>query len=103
VLCLALLAYRPTPADPAANAAPVLLAGLGGLTAGAIVAWTLSRSVGDRWRRTTVAMMGVLGAALLGAVTMPAHAAFGAPGLIGLFALCLAAIAAAWRLLLSSP
>ena len=103
VLCLALLGYRPTPADPAENAAPVLLAGLGGLAAGAIVAWTLSRDVGDRWRRTTVAMMGVMGAALLGALTVPAHSAWGSRGLAVMFGLCLAAIAATWRLLLSRP
>lgn len=80
-----------------------MLAGLGGLAAGAVVAWTLARGVGNPWRRATLAMMGVMGAALVGAITMPAHAALGVKGLAGLFALCLAAIATAWRLLLSRP
>ena len=101
VLCLALLAYRPDPADPTANAAPVLAAGLGGLAAGAIVAWSLARNVGDVWRRTSVAMMGLMGAALLGALTMPVHRSAGTAGLLLLFAVCLAIMAAAWRLLLA--
>ena len=103
MLCLALFAYRPAPNDPAANVAPVMLAGLGGLAAGAIVAWTLARGVANPWHRATLAMMGVMGAALIGALTMPAHASYGAPGLVGLFVLCLAAMAAAWRGLVSRP
>jgi len=103
VLCLALLAYAPNPSAPAANFLPVLVAGLGGLAAGGTVAWTLSRPLGNPWRRSMVAMMGVMGSALVGGFTVPAHGAWGTWGLAGLFALCMAAIAAAWRLLLSGP
>jgi hypothetical protein len=103
VLCLALLAYAPDRSTPTANFLPVLVAGLGGLAAGAIVAWALSHPLGNAWRRSMVAMMGVMGSAVVGGVTVPAHSAWGAWGLAGLFALCLAAIATAWRLLLSRP
>jgi hypothetical protein len=103
VLCLALLAYAPNRGGPAANFLPVLVAGLGGLAAGAIVAWTLSPPLGNPWRRAMVTMMGVMGSAVVGGFTVPAHSAWGTWGLAGLFAVCLAAIATAWRLLLSRP
>jgi hypothetical protein len=103
VLCLALLAYAPDRSAPAANFLPVLVAGFGGLAAGAIVAWSLSRPLGNPWRRAMTAMMGVMGSAVVGGLTVPAHSAWGTWGLAGLFALCLAAIAIAWRLLLSRP
>ena len=103
VLCLALLAYAPDRGAPAANFLPVLVAGLGGLAAGGIVAWALSRPLGNAWRRTMVTMMGVMGSAVVAGFTVPAHGAWGTWGLAGLFALCMAAIAAAWRLLLSGP
>jgi hypothetical protein len=101
VLCLALLAYVPNRAAPAANFLPVLVAGLGGLAAGGIVAWTVARSVGSPWRRAMVTMMGVMGSAVVGGFTVPAHSAWGAWGLAGLLAACLAAIGATWRFLLS--
>ena len=101
VLCLALLAYAPDRGAPETNFLPVLVAGLGGLAAGAIVAWALSRPLGNLWRRSMVAMMGVMGSAVVGGFTIPAHGAWGTWGLAGLFAVCLAAIATAWRLLLS--
>jgi hypothetical protein len=103
VLCLALLSYAPDRAQPAANFAPVLVAGLGGLAAGGIVAWALSRPVPNPWRRATLAMMGVMGTAVLGGFTLPLHQAWGTAGLIGLFAVCLAAIGVAWRVFLSAP
>lgn len=52
-------------------------------------------------RRAMVAMMGVLGTAVVGAFTVPAHGLAGAWGLGVLFALCLGAIALTWRALLS--
>ena len=100
MLCLALLAYAPNRSAPAANFLPVLVAGLGGLAAGGIVAWAIARPLGSPWRRAMVTMMGVMGSALVGGLTVPAHGAFGAWGLSGLFGACLAVIAAAWRLLL---
>lgn len=103
VLCLALLAYAPDASRPAANAVPVLVAGAGGLAAGGIVAWALARTAGNPLRRAAVAMMGVMGAALVGGLTVPAHGIAGAWGLAVLFALCLAAIALAWHLTLRAP
>ncbi len=79
---------------------PVLVAGFGGLAAGGLVAWALARAAGTALRRAMVAMMGVMGTAVVGGFTMPAHAAAGRAGLAGLFALCLAAIGVAWSLLL---
>lgn len=103
MLCLALLAYAPNRGAPATNFLPVLVAGLGGIAAGGIVAWAVSRTLASPWRRTMVTMMGVMGSAAVGGFTVPAHGAWGAWGLAGLFATCIAAIAAAWRLLLSGP
>jgi hypothetical protein len=100
VLCLALLAYSPNRAAPATNFLPVLVAGLGGLAAGAIVAWALSRPLGNPWRRAMTAMMGVMGSALVGGFTVPVHSAWGTWGLAGLFVVCVAAIGISWRLLL---
>jgi hypothetical protein len=101
VLCLALIAYAPHRGATAANFLPVLVAGLGGLSAGAIVAWAVSRPVGNPWRRAMATMMGVMGSAVVGGFTVPAHSAWGTPGLIGLLGLCLAAMGAVWRFLLS--
>jgi hypothetical protein len=103
VLCLALLAYAPDRSAPVANFLPVLVAGLGGLAAGGIVAWALSRPLGDPWPRTMVTMMGVMGSAGVGGFTVPVHRTYGALGLAGLFGLCVAAIGLAWQLLLRSP
>lgn len=47
-----------------------------------------------------VAMMGVMGTAVVGGFTVPVHGVLGAWGLGLLFALCLAVIALAWRPLL---
>lgn len=102
VLCLALLAYAPNRGAPATNFLPVLVAGLGGLAAGGIVAWALSRPLGNVWRRAMVTMMGVMGSAVVGGFTVPAHGTWGAWGLAGLFVLCLVAIGVARRLLLRS-
>jgi hypothetical protein len=103
VLCLALLAYTPDPSKPAVNALPVLVAGAGGLAAGGIVTWALARTAGNPLRRAALAMMGVMGTAVVGALTVPAHGIAGAWGLGILFALCLAAIALAWHLTLRAP
>ncbi len=102
VLCLALLAYAPDPRQPAANALPVLVAGFGGLAAGALVAAALARGLGSPLRRAMVAMMAVMGTAVVGAFTVPAHSAAGAWGLGVLLALCLGVILIAWRVLLSA-
>ena len=81
----------------------MLVAGFGGLAAGGLVAWALARAVGSPLRRMMVTMMGVMGAALVGAFTVPAHGLAGTWGLGGLFALCLAAVGLAWQLLLREP
>ena len=103
VLCLALLAYAPDPRQPAANALPVLVAGCGGLAAGGLVGWALARGLGSPLRRAMVAMMGVMGAAVVGGFTVPAHGLAGGWGLGGLFTLCLTAIVLAGRLFLREP
>jgi hypothetical protein len=103
VLCLALLAYAPNRGAPEANFLPVLVAGCGGLAAGGLVAWSLARALGNPWRRAMTAMMGGVGSAVVGGVTVPAHGAWGTWGLAGLFGLCVAAIGLAWRLLLRGP
>jgi hypothetical protein len=79
----------------------VLVAGFGGLAAGGIVAWALSRPLGDPWPRAMVTMMGVMGSAVVGGFTVPLHSSFGAPGLAWLLGLSLVAIVVAWRLLLA--
>jgi hypothetical protein len=82
---------------------PVLVAGFGGLAAGGIVSWALGRTAGSLLRRAMVAMMGVMGSAVVGGFTVPAHGLAGAWGLGGLFALCVATIGVAWPLLLREP
>jgi hypothetical protein len=77
------------------------VAGVGGLAAGGLVAWALARSLGSPLRRAMIAMMGVMGTAVVGGFTVPAHGLAPGWGLGGLFAICLAAIALAWRLFLS--
>jgi len=79
------------------------VAGVGGLAAGGLVGWALARALGSPLRRAMVAMMGVMGAAVVGGFTVPAHGLAGAAGLGGLFALCLAAIGVAWRVFLRGP
>ena len=79
------------------------MAGCGGLAAGGLVGWALARGLGSPLRRAMVAMMGVMGAAIVGGFTVPAHGLAGAWGLGGLFVLCLATIAGAWRLFLREP
>ena len=81
----------------------MLVAGAGGLAAGGIVAWALARNAGNPLRRASLAMMGVMGSALVGGLTVPAHGIAGASGLIALFALCLVVIAIVWRVALRAP
>jgi hypothetical protein len=74
------------------------LAGVGGLAAGALVAWSLSRPLHNLYHRAALAMMGVFGTALIGALAVPAHALAGRWGLAGLGILCVAALGVAVRL-----
>jgi hypothetical protein len=68
------------------------LAGIGGLLAGALVAWSLSRAVANTYYRSVLAMLGIFGTALIGALTVPAHVLAGRWGLAALGAVCVAAI-----------
>lgn len=79
------------------------LAGLGGVIAGGVVAWTLGRPLAGVWRRATLAMMGVMGTVLVGVLATVADALAGKTGLLILAALCLGAIWAAYRALLAPP
>jgi hypothetical protein len=73
------------------------LAGIGGLLAGALVAWSLSRPVENTYYRSVLAMLGIFGTALIGALTVPAHVLAGRWGLAALGAVCVAAIPLARR------
>ena len=94
-------------ATPSATASPIMpaigpsLAGAGGVAAGAIVAWAVAKPVGNVFRRAALAMMAVMGTALLAAATLPAHQLAGRTGLAVMAALCLAVIVAGWRIFLS--
>ncbi len=91
---------------PSAGAGPLMpavgpaLAGGGGVLAGALVAWAVSKPLGNAFRRAAMAMMAVMGTALVAGATLPAHQLAGRAGLAAVAALCLAAMLAAWFLLL---
>jgi len=73
------------------------VAGVGGLAAGALVAWSLSRALESAYYRAAIAMMGIFGTALIGALTVPVHMLAGRWGLAGLGVVCVAAIPVARR------
>lgn len=75
----------------------LFLGGVGGLAAAALVAWALAGMVANVFRRAMVAMVAVGGAAFVGAITMPAHAAGGRTGLAILGGACILALALAYR------
>ncbi len=68
------------------------LAGGGGALAGALVAWALARPLANAFRRAALAMMAVMGTALVAGATLPAHALAGRAGLAAVAAACLVAI-----------
>ncbi len=76
------------------------LAGGGGLLAGALVAWAISKPLGNAFRRAALAMMAVMGTALVAGATLPAHQLAGRAGLAAVAVLCLGAMLVAWRLFL---
>jgi hypothetical protein len=99
VICLAL--FTITAGDTAAVPAVLpALAGIGGILAGGLVAWSLGRTLDNVYYRAVLAMLGVLGTALVGALTVPAHVFAGRWGLAGLGALCVAILASARRVFL---
>jgi hypothetical protein len=91
---------------PSATAAPVMpaigpsLAGAGGAAAGALVAWAVSKPVASAFHRAALAMMAVMGTALVAGATLPAHQLAGRAGLAVVAALCLVVIVVARRVLL---
>ncbi len=99
----------PAIATPAATASPAMpavgpsLAGAGGALAGAIVAWAVSKPVGNTFRRAALAMMAVMGTALVAGATLPAHQLAGRAGLAVVAALCLVVIVVARRVFLGGP
>jgi hypothetical protein len=96
VVCLAL--FTATSRGPAGLPAVFpALAGVGGLAAGALVAWSLSRPVANLYYRAALAMLGVFGTALIGALAVPAHVVAGRWGLAALGALCIVALGVALR------
>jgi hypothetical protein len=96
-------------ATPSASSSPVMpaigpsLAGAGGAAAGALVAWAVSKPVGNAFRRAALAMMAVMGTALVAGATLPAHQLAGRAGLGALAALCFAVIVVARRVFLGGP
>ncbi len=94
VVCLALFTATAGASGPIPGAFP-LLAGLGGLAAGALVAWSVARPLENAWYRAVLAMIGVFGTALIGALAVPAHVVAGRAGLAALAAVCVAAIVVA--------
>jgi hypothetical protein len=76
------------------------LAGIGGLLAGGLVAWSVGRPVENAYYRAVLAMLGIFGTALIGALTVPAHVLAGRWGLAGLGAVCVVAIPVARRVFL---
>jgi len=92
------------PATPAQASAPIMpavgpaVAGFGGLVAGALVAWAVGRPVGGAFRRAALAMMAVMGTALVAGATLPAHQLAGRAGLAGVAAVCLLLALAARRI-----
>jgi hypothetical protein len=99
VICLALFAATTRDAAPMPALVPAV-AGVGGIAAGGLVAWSLGRPLGSLYYRAVLAMMGVFGTALIGALTVPAHLVAGRWGLAALGVACVAAIAGSRRLLL---
>ena len=93
---------------PAATPSPVMpaigpsLAGAGGAAAGALVAWAVAKPVGNAFRRAALAMMAVMGTALVAGATLPAHQLAGRTGLAALAALCVIVMLAAYRVLLGT-
>ncbi len=78
------------------------LAGVGGLLAGGLVAWSLARPIENAYYRAVLGMLGVFGTALIGALTVPAHVAAGRWGLAILGAACVVAIPIARRAFLGN-
>ena len=99
VICLALFTATGGAAAPLPALAPAL-AGLGGIAAGGLVAWSLGRPLGNPYYRAVLAMTGIFGTALIGALTVPAHLLAGRWGLGALGLLCVAAVAGARRVFL---
>ena len=85
------------PAMPAVGPA---LAGAGGIAAGALVAWAVGKPVGGAFRRAALAMMAVMGTALVAGLTLPAHQLAGRAGLAAVSALCLVVLLVARRVFL---
>jgi hypothetical protein len=77
------------------------LAGAGGAAAGALVAWAVSKPVTSAFHRAALAMMAVMGTALVAGATLPAHQLAGRAGLAVLAGLCVVVIVVARRVLLA--
>ena len=91
-----------TSSSPAVSAIGPLLAGAGGAAAGALVAWALSKPLVSAFHRAALAMMAVMGTALVAAATLPAHQLAGRTGLAALVVLCLVVIVIARRTFLGT-
>lgn len=99
MICLALVTLTAGDAQAMPGIGPAL-AGAGGLLAGGLVAWSLGRPLENAYVRAVLAMLGIFGTALIGALTIPAHVLAGRWGLAGLGALCVLIVASARRVFL---
>lgn len=87
-------AGQPAPAEPTtAGLVPnlILLGWVGGAILAAIIAWSLMQPIGSAYRRGGFAMVAAFATMVVALVTMPADAAFGPAGLLGLGGLAIAA------------
>lgn len=101
VVCLVLLAsYWMTRGPDTPFATIAVLGAAGGLVAGAIVGWTLARSL-PVWRRAVVAMIAAAGTTLVAVLTTAADIVGGPAGLAVLAGLCLLVIVGAYRIFLA--
>ena len=96
MICLVLLVTTAGDAWMMRSFGPTV-AGVGGLVAGAVVAWGLARAIENTYYRTALAMLAIFGTVLLGALAVPAHILAGRWGLAALGAGCVAAIPVARR------
>lgn len=99
MICLVLFTIAAGDARAVPAVGPAL-AGVGGVLAGALVAWSLGRPLRNAYYRAVLAMLGIFGTALFGALTVPVHVLAGRWGLAGLGAVCVVILASARRVFL---
>jgi hypothetical protein len=77
----------------------LMLGGVSGLGAAAVIGWIIAKALGNPFKRAMVAMVAVGGAAFVAALTIVANALVGRIGLLALAALCILVLLLAYRAL----